>query len=118
MTKRSYGDGGIDQRGENSFRLRYRVGKQRYSKTFTGTLAQAKVELRRLLRSGDVGQHVAPDRMTVEQWCSHWLLAGCPNAARENCRPPLTGTLHTVFARSCRPTYRCDTATGIAPSAH
>jgi hypothetical protein len=35
MTKRrSYGDGGIDQRGENTFRLRYRIGKQRYSVTF------------------------------------------------------------------------------------
>ena len=31
MTKRSYGDGGIDQRGKNSFRLRYRIGKQRYA---------------------------------------------------------------------------------------
>jgi hypothetical protein len=55
MTKRSYGDGGIDQRGENSFRLRYRIGKQRFSATFKGTLAEAKVELRRLLRSGDTG---------------------------------------------------------------
>jgi hypothetical protein len=53
MTKRSYGDGGIDQRGENSFRLRYRIGKQRYSVTFKGTLAEAKAELRRLLRSGE-----------------------------------------------------------------
>jgi hypothetical protein len=42
MTKRSYGDGGIDQGGENSFRLRYRIGKQRYSVTLKGTLAEAK----------------------------------------------------------------------------
>jgi hypothetical protein len=26
--KRSHGDGGIDQRGENVYRLRYRVGGQ------------------------------------------------------------------------------------------
>ena len=49
MTKRrTYGNGGIDQRGENSFRLRYRIGKERYAQTFHGTLAEAKKELRRL----------------------------------------------------------------------
>ena len=61
MTKRSYGDGGIDQRGENSFRLRYRVGKQRYSVTFKRTFAEARAELRRLLRTIDTKSHVAPD---------------------------------------------------------
>jgi hypothetical protein len=44
MTKRAYGDGGIDQRGENSFRLRYRIGKQRHSVTFQGTLKEAKAQ--------------------------------------------------------------------------
>jgi len=29
MAKRSHGDGGIDQRGENIYRLRYRVGGKR-----------------------------------------------------------------------------------------
>lgn len=37
MTKRAYGDGGIDERGENNFRLRYRIGKKRYAKTFHGS---------------------------------------------------------------------------------
>ena len=68
MTKRSYGDGGIDQRGENNFRLRYRIGKQRFAKTFHGTPAEARQELRRLLRSGDDGSHVAPDRGTLASW--------------------------------------------------
>ena len=45
---------------ENNFRLRYRIGKQRFVKTFHGTLADAKKELRALLRSGDTGEHVAP----------------------------------------------------------
>jgi len=80
MTKRSYGDGGIDQRGENSFRLRYRIGKQRYSVTFKGTLAEAKAELRRLLRSGDTGEHVEPTRMTLAQWAEHWISIGCPSS--------------------------------------
>ena len=57
MTKRSYGDGGIDQRGENNFRLRYRIGQQRYSVAFQGTLKEAKTKLRELLKSGDDGKH-------------------------------------------------------------
>jgi integrase len=37
------------------------------STTFHGDLKKAWRELRRLLRSGDVGEHVAPDRITVAQ---------------------------------------------------
>jgi integrase len=83
MTKRSYGDGGIDQRGENSFRLRYRVGKNRHAKTFHGTLAEAKTELRRLLRSADTGEHVDPSRMTVAQWVERWLSIGAPGKKKK-----------------------------------
>jgi integrase len=83
MTKRSYGDGGIDARGENSFRLRYRIGKQRYSVTFQGTLKEAKAKLRELLKSCDDGQHVEPTRMTVGEWCEHWLSIGCPNRKKK-----------------------------------
>jgi integrase len=78
MTKRrSHGDGGIDQRGENTFRLRYRVGKQRFTLTSHGTRAEAKKKLRDLLKSGDDGTHVEPTRMTLGvgrtlavDWCS------------------------------------------------
>jgi hypothetical protein len=35
MTKRSYGDGGIDARGRDTWRLRYRVKRVRYVVTFT-----------------------------------------------------------------------------------
>jgi len=38
MTKRAHGDGGIDPRGENYWRLRYRVNGQRFTKTFHGSL--------------------------------------------------------------------------------
>jgi integrase len=79
MTKRrSYGDGGIDARGENSFRLRYRIGKKRYAKTFHGTRAEARTELRALLRSGDTGEHVAPTKDTLAEWAEHWLSIGAP----------------------------------------
>jgi integrase len=70
MTKRRpYGEGAIDERGENTYRLRYRIGKghdqKQYSKTFRGTLEEARKELRRLLHSGDTGEHVAPNKGTV-----------------------------------------------------
>jgi integrase len=78
MAKRSHGDGGIDQRGENNFRLRYRIGIKRFSKTFHGTLSEAKKELRAILRSGDTGEHVAPNKGTFAEWAKQWLEAGAP----------------------------------------
>jgi Phage integrase, N-terminal SAM-like domain len=72
-------NGGIDQRGENSFRLRYRIGKQRYSVTFQGTLKEAKTKLRDLLKSGDDGTHIEPSRMTLGDWVEHWLSIGSPS---------------------------------------
>ena len=79
MSKRTYGDGSIDQRGD-SFRLRYRIGKQRYSVTFKGTLIQAKAEVRRLLRAGDTGEHIEPTKMKVAEWAEHWISIGCPSS--------------------------------------
>src|SRR5262245_5355759 len=84
MNKRSYGDGGIDQRGENTFRLRYRIGKQRFAVTFQGTLAEAKKKLRELLKSGDDGTHIEPSRMTVAEWCQHWLSIGAPGKRKKS----------------------------------
>ncbi|MGA6934468.1 MAG: hypothetical protein WB041_03625 [Pseudolabrys sp.] len=79
MTKRrAHGDGNIEERGENIFRLRYRVNKKRYRATFRGTLKEARTELRRLLRSGDTGEHVAPDKATLATWAKHWIEIGAP----------------------------------------
>ena len=72
-TRRHHGDGSIDQRGENVFRLRYRIDGKRFTATFKGTLQEARKELRRLVHSGDTGEHIEPTRVTVEQWCSRWL---------------------------------------------
>jgi integrase len=84
MTKRGrYGDGSITQRGANSFRLRYRIGKQRFAKTVHGTHAEAKKELRALLRSGDVGTHIDPSKKTLTQWADHWLASGAPGRQME-----------------------------------
>jgi integrase len=61
--RRDRGDGGIDCRGESRYRLRWRVNGQRYSKTFKGSITEARRELRRLLKSADDGAHV-PDKLS------------------------------------------------------
>jgi integrase len=83
MSKRSHGDGGIDTRGENSHRLRYRVAGRRFSITFHGTLSDARKELRKLVRSGDTGEHVEPDKTTVAQWIDQWIAAGAPGRKKK-----------------------------------
>ena len=74
MTKRrAFRDGGIVARGENSWRLRYRISGKRFTKTVHGTKSEAQKALRDLLHSGDTGEHVAPDKMTLGQWIDHWV---------------------------------------------
>jgi integrase len=82
MTKRTYGGGTIEKRGKN-FRLRYRIKKQRYWKTVEGTLQEAKAELRRLIHSGDTGEHVAPAPETLAEWVKHWIETGAPGRRRQ-----------------------------------
>ena len=53
--KRGHGDGGIDARGVNTWRLRYRLNGRRYTKTVEGTKAQAQKALRDLLHVGGTG---------------------------------------------------------------
>src|ERR1700693_4602441 len=76
--RRDHGDGAIDERrghpdGSVTYRLRYYVDGKRFTRTVRGTRADAKKELRRLLRSGDTGEHIAPDRITLTQWIDRWL---------------------------------------------
>lgn len=72
-SKRDHGDGGIDQRGEDRWRLRWRVDGKRFAKAFHGSLGEARKELRRLLKSADDGAHVAPDKITFAAWVGQWL---------------------------------------------
>src|SRR5438552_1542510 len=72
-SKRDFGDGGLDERGEDRWRLRYRVGGQRYTKSFHGTRRAAQTELRRLLKSADDRQHVAPVKSTLADYLRAWL---------------------------------------------
>jgi integrase len=71
--KRDHGDGGIDERGKDRWRLRWRVGGKRYTKSFQGTKRAAQTELRRLLKSADDGAHVAPDKITLADYLRGWL---------------------------------------------
>ena len=71
--KRSHGEGSIDPRGEKVHRLRYRHDGRRFTKTFHGTLTEARQELRRLIQSGHSGEHVDPAKVTVAQWIERWV---------------------------------------------
>jgi len=78
MRRRDRGDGGIDARGPDTWRLRYRIRGLRHAMTFHGSLSDARKELRRLLKSGDDGTHIAPDKITMAQWVEQWIAAGAP----------------------------------------
>ena len=73
MTKRSHGDGGIDQRGDGIYRLRYRVDGKRFTVTFHGSLKEARLELGRLIQSSHSGEHVDPAKVTLAQWVDQWV---------------------------------------------
>jgi integrase len=72
MMKRAHGDGGIEARGEQCWRLRYRSNGKRFTVTFHGPKSEALKELRRLIKSGEDGEHIAPDRITLAQWLPRW----------------------------------------------
>jgi integrase len=80
--KRGHGEGSIDQRGENIWRLRYRINGKRYTKPFRGTKTEAQKALRQLLHAADTGSHVTPDRLTFGAWAAHWLAIGAPSNRR------------------------------------
>jgi len=80
--KRAYGAGGIDVRGDNSWRLRYRVGGKSFTKTVHGSKSDAQKALRELLHAGDTGAHIAPDKMTLARWIDHWISIGAPGNKR------------------------------------
>jgi len=71
--KRPHGDGSIQKRGENSWRLRYYVGDVRHALTFRGTRKEAAEKLRSLLADADKGTHVAPDKVTLRDWAAQWI---------------------------------------------
>jgi integrase len=73
MKRGRYGDGTLDERGPDIWRLRYRANGRRITKTVKGTKRDAQKELRRLIRSADTGTHVAPARTTLADWVAEWM---------------------------------------------
>jgi len=69
MARRGHGDGGIDERGDGRWRLRWRKDGKRYSRSFRGTPSEAKRELRRLLEL----ETATPSRLTVTDYLRKWL---------------------------------------------
>jgi Phage integrase, N-terminal SAM-like domain len=86
MSKRSYGDGGITQRGENSWRLKFDLprgpdGKRRIQyHTFRGSKREAQAKLTELLASVGTGTYVEPTKTTVADFVAsridQWEAAG------------------------------------------
>jgi integrase len=71
--KRGVGDGGLDQRGPDQWRLRWRIGHRRHTKTIHGTKRAAQAELRRLLAEVEAGTAVDPSNVTVTDYLRGWL---------------------------------------------
>jgi integrase len=47
--------------------------RQRFTKSFHGSIGDARKELRRLIKSADDGQHVAPDKLSLDTWVDRWV---------------------------------------------
>ena len=81
--------GNIEQRGENTWRIRYDLplgpdGKRRQARvTFHGTRREAERELTRLLREKDLGLSLEPSRLTLGQLLEKWLEYAKPNLAAQ-----------------------------------
>jgi hypothetical protein len=85
MSKRGHGEGTIEHRGDNTFRLRYRIKGVRYKKTVHGTKGEARTKLRELLRAGDTGEHVDPSKKSLANGCGNgWMRARLVDAGRKS----------------------------------
>jgi integrase len=73
-------NGNIIQRGEGSFLIRYSTGNDpltgkriRVNVTFKGNYKEAQAEMRRLLRTLDTNEHVAPNKIKTSDFLNQWL---------------------------------------------
>jgi len=83
----------IRQRSPGSWELRHSLatdpltGKRRVATaTFRGGRREAEKELRRLLHTVDIGEHVIDQRMTVADWLSTWLASVRPSLSSRSHR--------------------------------
>jgi integrase len=81
--RRNWSEGSIVARGSDIWRLRYWHNGKRHSATVTGSKADAREALRKLLHATDTGQHVDYTRVSVAEWVEHWLAAGAPGRKKQ-----------------------------------
>jgi hypothetical protein len=78
--KRLHGSGSIDQRGENVFRLRYRLNSRRITRTFRGSSQDAQEELYRLT---GLSGYASSDWGSLEYESWHRMKQRCRNPNSE-----------------------------------
>jgi integrase len=84
MKKRNHGDGSIEHRGGDTWRLRYRVHGRKFSKTVhANSKKEALAELRNVTSTVAKDQHVEPNRITLGAWIDQWLQIGAPGSRKK-----------------------------------
>jgi integrase len=76
--RRVHGQGSIQARGKNSWRIRYRIDGTQHAETFRGLKSAAQKRLTDLLAAGNRGEHVAPSSVTVSEFIERWLITWAP----------------------------------------
>ena len=109
--------GHIRERSPGSWELRYSLGRdpatgKRLIATTTvrGKRRDAEKELRRLLRTLDLNEHVNPSRMTVREWLTAWL-----GAIREEVSPKTHERYGEIVANFLSPELGALPITKLAP---
>lgn len=111
--------GHIQQRGPNSWRLKFDDGHDAQGRrltryvTFRGTKREAERELTRLLNRRNEGTYVDPTKMTVGEYLEHWLSVDIERRAanktltrhREIVQHQITPRLGSVPVRKLMPTH-------------
>lgn len=112
--KRSHGDGGIDARGKNAYRLRYYIDGKRFTETVKGSLTDARRRLNEVVTEGREGKHIPPSRMTLAAWAEQWLTLLARTGVQSADQPMNARSKGLVSART-RERYRELLASYVLP---
>jgi integrase len=117
---RDQGQGTIVQRGRNSWRLKFDLGRDPISGkrltryvTFRGTKREAQAELTRLLNTKNEGTYIDPTKMNMAEYLDHWLAADVDRRLsaktasrhRQIVKHQIAPRLGTVPLKALRPTH-------------
>ena len=107
--RRGHGDGAIDARGENTWRLRYRIDSRRFTKTVRGTKCEAQKALRELLHAGDEGGRTLPRK---SRGSPNGSSTGSASAARVSSGARSGDVRSRAMLNSCGTMWRPQSASG------